>query len=103
VPLEELKCPECDAWKRPDIVWFGDALFHDVLGRVQRVLTACDLLVSVGTSAAVYPAAQMPLIAKQAGAKLVEINPEETPLSRFYDQVMRGPATQMLAELCRGV
>ena len=66
-------------------------------------LTDCDLLVSVGTSAVVYPAAQMPLVAKQAGATLVEINPEPTQLSGYYDHTMRGTATAMLAELCAGL
>ena len=67
--------------------------------KAMELLTRCDLLVSIGTSAVVYPAAEMPLIAKQAGATLVEINPEQTPISHAYDVHMRGPATQMLAQL----
>ena len=99
VPLSELHCPKCDGYKRPDIVWFGDALFADVVTAVQRELEKCDLLVSIGTSAVVYPAAEMPLIAKAAGATLVEINLEDTPLSEAFDHRLRGTATEMLAAM----
>jgi NAD-dependent deacetylase len=102
-PLEELRCPECGAWKRPDIVWFGDSLADEVLSWVDAALQSCDLLVSIGTSAVVYPAAQLPLVAKQAGATLVEVNPESTPLTPIFDQVMRGPATEMLGRMCEGL
>ena len=97
-PLESIRC-ECGAYKRPDIVWFGDGLSYEVIERANAALTRCDLLVSIGTSAVVYPAAEMPLIAKRAGAHLVEINPEETPISHAYDTHLRGPATEMLEQL----
>ena len=97
-PLEDVRC-SCGGYKRPDIVWFGDMLDYDNILAAKRALRECDLLVSIGTSAVVYPAAEMPLIAKQVGATLIEINPEETPLSAAYDHHMRGPATAMLAEL----
>lgn len=102
-PLLDLKCPDCGAYKRPDIVWFGDMLRMDVIQASQRALETCDLLVSIGTSAVVYPAAQLPLIAKQAGARLVEINPEPTPLSDAYEVLLRGPATEMLARITDGL
>lgn len=103
-PVRELRCPSCTkAYKRPHIVWFGDALDRAVLQKVTEVLRGCDLLVSIGTSAVVYPAADMPLIAKQAGATLVEINPEPTPLSDAYDVHLRSTATEALAQLCEGI
>ena len=98
VPLTDRHCV-CGAWWRPDIVWFGDALFPEVIEAVLETLLTCDLLVSIGTSAVVFPAAQMPLLAKKAGATLVEINPEPTPLSDHYDHCLRGTATEMLAAL----
>jgi len=98
-PIASTRC-DCGEYKRPDIVWFGDALFPDVLTAVEGELTSCDLLVSIGTSAVVYPAAQMPMIAKAAGATLVEINPEETPISEAFDLCLRGSASEMLAEIC---
>lgn len=67
------------------------------------MLQTCDLLVSIGTSAVVYPAADMPLIAKRAGATLVEVNPEPTPLSDAYDLHLRTTATEALAQLCEGL
>ncbi len=108
-PLRELRCPQCeeagraDVYKRPDIVWFGDSLANSNLVAVQEALTRCDLLISIGTSAVVYPAAQMPLIAKRGGALLVEVNPEETPLSDIYDVAIRGTATKALAAMCGGL
>ncbi|MCA9707662.1 MAG: NAD-dependent deacylase [Myxococcales bacterium] len=103
-PVRDLRCPECgDAYKRPAIVWFGDTLDPAVLGQVADALRACDLLVSIGTSAVVYPAADMPLVAKRAGATLVEINPEDTPLSGAYDVHLRTTATEGLAQLCEGL
>ena len=97
-PLKSIRC-ECGAYKRPDIVWFGDSLFPEVVQSVTDALSCCDLLVSVGTSAVVYPAAEMPMIAKRAGAVLLEINPEDTPLSRAYDYCLRGTASEMLKTL----
>ncbi len=101
-PIGSIRC-ECGEYKRPDIVWFGDSLFPSVITEVESELTHCDLLVSIGTSAVVYPAAQMPMIAKQAGATLVEINPEDTPLSDQFDVCLRGTATEMLEKICAGL
>ena len=99
VPLLELRCPSCAAYKRPNIVWFGDSLFEHVLAAVDAALNDCDLLIAIGTSAVVYPAAQLPLIAKRAGATLIEINPEETPLSHAYTHHFRMSADDALREL----
>lgn len=101
--VSNLHCPACKAYKRPDIVWFGDSLSPTVLGDVREALAACDLLVSIGTSAVVYPAADMPLIAMRAGARLVEINPEDTPMSAIYEVCMRTTATEALTTLCEGL
>ena len=98
-PLLELRCPGCGSYKRPNIVWFGDSLFASVLEAVDAALRSCDLLIAIGTSAVVYPAAQLPLIAKQAGATLIEINPEETPLSHAYTHHYRMSADDALREL----
>lgn len=94
-PLTELQ-HACGAYWRPDIVWFGDMLFSDVIKKTLDAIRNCDLLVSIGTSGVVYPAAEFPLHAKANGATLVEINPQATPMSGEYDICLRGPATQML-------
>ncbi len=90
-------------WWRPDIVWFGDTLREETVGKAIEAIRRCDLLVSIGTSAVVYPAAQMPLMARENGARLIEINPEETPVSAAYDTCVRAGATAALTALCAGL
>lgn len=103
VPREELRCPRCGQWWRPDIVWFGDYLDDAVVSAATEAIRGCELFVSIGTSAVVYPAAHLPEVAAGAGALCVEINPEETPASELYNVHMRGPATEMLARLALGL
>ncbi|MBX3260836.1 MAG: NAD-dependent deacylase [Labilithrix sp.] len=100
VPMTPRKC-RCGGYWRPDIVWFEDPLDHRVVQRAREALEACDLLVSVGTSAVVYPAAELPRVAVQRGAVTVEINLEDTPLSHLYQHRLRGKASEVLAELSR--
>lgn len=89
----------CGEHLRPDIVWFGDMLRLDTVREAIRRAQECDVFVSVGTSAVVFPAAEMPLYAKQRGARLIEVNPEETPLSEAYDVCLRTPASEALEAL----
>jgi NAD-dependent deacetylase len=100
-PLPEIppRCAECGALLRPDVVWFGESLPGDVLEAAFAVSAACDVMLVVGTSAVVQPAASLPLIAKQNGAALVEINPQPTPLSDYADLVLRQPAAHALPQL----
>jgi NAD-dependent deacetylase len=86
-------------WWRPDIVWFGDNLRHDVISTAIDAVSNCDLLISIGTSAVVYPAAGLPLKARANGATLIEINPETTPISHCFDICMRSTATLALEAL----
>lgn len=102
-PKAELRCARCGGYWRPDIVWFGDYLDASVIERAQQAMQGCDLLVSIGTSAVVYPAAALPEIARAAGALCVEVNPEETPASDLYEVHLRGRATEMLAALAEGI
>jgi len=98
-PMTPRQCDQCKGFWRPDIVWFEDQLDHRVVRRAREALEQADLLVSIGTSAVVYPAAELPRIAVQAGAKTVEINLEETPLSHLYEHRLRGKASEVLAQL----
>jgi NAD-dependent deacetylase len=61
----------------------------------------CDLCFVVGTSAVVYPAALIPEVARTAGAYVVEVNPERTPLSDLCDEVLTGQAAEILPLLCQ--
>ena len=101
VPMSPRRCG-CGATYRPDIVWFEDALDPRVVQRARDALASCDLLVSIGTSAVVYPAAELPRIAVASGAVTVEINLEDTALSHLYKHRLRGPASEILAALDGG-
>ena len=89
-------CLECGDRLRPDVVLFGEMLPPGAFEFAAARATACELCLVVGTSALVYPAAALPEIAKGAGAYLVEVNPERTPLSSLCDEVLTGKAGEVL-------
>jgi len=91
-------CP-CGALLRPDIVWFGEALDPRHAGAATRAAEACEVFLAIGTSALVYPAAGLPLVAGRAGAVVVEINVDDTPLTPHADIVLRGTAAGLLPAL----
>jgi len=97
-PLPETppRCPDCGALARPDVVWFGESLPGDALDAAFEVASRCQMMLVVGTSAVVHPAASLPLVALQNGAHLVEFNPQPTPISEVMDQVVRDPAAVAL-------
>ena len=103
--LENLKagdravCLDCEGLLRPDVVWFGEMLPTEVWDQSQQAAAECDLFLTIGTSAAVYPAAGLPLLAKECGAYVVEINPQATEISRLVDETLRGPSAVVLPEL----
>ena len=98
VPLASRRC-ECGAYWRPDIVWFGDSLSEVDMQAAENALVNADCLVSIGTSAAVYPAAALPRIAMETGAVSIEINLEDTPMTPYYQHAIRARATDALAQL----
>jgi len=100
VPLPEIppRCA-CGAMLRPDVVWFGEILPEDAMREATEAARRSEVFLSIGTSAVVYPAAALPEVAKRSGAYLVEINVEETPLSPLADEVILGPAAQVLPDL----
>jgi NAD-dependent deacetylase len=81
---------------RPDVVLFGEMLPERVWISASERAAHCDVCFVVGTSAIVYPAAGLPYAASEAGAFLVEVNPEPTPLSEACDVVLRGAAGEIL-------
>lgn len=97
------RCPACGGRLRPDVVWFGEALPMDAVGRALRALRTCDLVLCIGTSGLVEPAASFPLVAVERGAVLVEVNPAPTPLSHLADHVVRLGAAVALPLLVDGV
>jgi NAD-dependent deacetylase len=89
----------CGALLRPAVVWFGEALSPQVLAAAQAAAGGASVLVVAGTSALVWPAAGLAGVARAAGAYVVEVNPEETPLSDDADEVLRFPAGRALPVL----
>jgi len=89
----------CGALLRPDVVWFGEALPVESMQQATEAANGAAVFLSIGTSALVYPAAALPEIARWNGAYLVEINVEETPLSPLADEVVLGPAAEVLPDL----
>ncbi len=92
-------CEECGGLIRPAVVWFGEVLPADAVEEAERASSSCDVFLSIGTSAEVYPAAAMPLLAKREGAYLVEINPNPTAQSSIADCILRGPSGHVLPPL----
>ncbi len=95
VPLPELPptCPACGGLARPDVVWFGESLDPEILRQATVLAAEARIMLVIGTSALVYPAASLPRIAKENRARIVEINPQETPISNLADEIFREPAT----------
>jgi len=86
----------CGAYLRPDVVWFGEMLPTDALARAEEAAERCEVFLSIGTSAEVYPAAELPLRALSAGATVVEINPERTALTRHAHFALQGASGKVL-------
>lgn len=97
------RCRICDSLLRPDVVWFGEALPAKALEQAFAAARAAALFLTIGTSGLVQPAASLPLEAAQAGAILVEVNPEPTPLSSRMDYILPGPSGTILPALVRAV
>jgi NAD-dependent deacetylase len=95
------RCPECGSLLRVDVVWFGEMLPGAVLMAAERAAEECDVLLVVGTSAVVYPAAGMIGLARSAGARVIEVNLEETAASAAADVSLFGPSGRLLPELAR--
>lgn len=96
-------CPECGGVLRSDTVLFGEQLPKDALKIAAKVSSVADVMVVVGSSLVVYPAAQLPQIAQQRGASLVIIDRAETALDEMADVVIRGEAGEILTGLSQAV
>ncbi|MDZ4765968.1 MAG: NAD-dependent deacylase [Chloroflexota bacterium] len=96
-------CPHCGAPVRPDVVWFGEALSPANLQAAFDAADHADVMLIVGTSGVVNPAAQLPGVAKHAGAKVIEVNPERTPLTRLADVWLAGASGDILPRVMAGM
>lgn len=93
------RCPRCGGLLRPDVVWFGEMLPPAALEAAFEAVNLCDVFFSIGTSAMVHPASAMPLQALRNGAALIEINPDETPLTPHATFSLRGKSGEVLPKL----
>ena len=92
-------CPACGGNLRPGVVWFGEAIPENALLNSMHAASNCDLFFSIGTSSLVWPAAGLAESAQAAGAMIVEINPNATPLSELTNFCLVGPAGKILPAL----
>lgn len=98
------KCDQCKQWLRPDVVWFGEELNAQRMTLLRQAAMQCDVCLLIGTSGVVYPAAAIPELAKESGARLIEINTHPTLLTSQCDVVIRdqaGPALSLLDAMLR--
>jgi NAD-dependent deacetylase len=96
---EPPRCPRCGSWLRPDVVWFGEMLDPEILGEAERRCRDAEVVLVVGTSGLVYPAAGLPLQARRAGARVIIVNPHASEIDPVADLVVRGSAAAVLPAL----
>lgn len=103
VPLKELppKCNSCGAIGRPNIVWFGELIPMPLIDKALIAIEQCEVMLIVGTSGVVEPAASMGLVAKQTGKIVIEVNVEPTVNTNFYDLTIFGKSSEVLPLICR--
>ena len=93
------RCPVCGNLRRPGVVWFGESLPTAALEAAEHAARHCDLMLVIGTSGEVYPAAGLAFTAHQSGSRVVVINPESTPLDVVADLCLQAPAAECLPAL----
>jgi NAD-dependent deacetylase len=96
---EDPPCEVCGGILKSDTISFGQALVPEVIDRAMQVSEECDLLLAVGSTLSVYPAANCVPIAKSAGARVVIINAERTDMDGIADAVLNGPIGELLPAL----
>ena len=95
-PGEPPACADCGNLLRPGVVWFGEMLPEDAIDAAERAARECDVLLVVGTSGAVWPAAGLARVARRAGAKVVIVNPQASEIDGEAHWLLRGTAAEVL-------
>ena len=96
---EEPRCLECGGMLKPATVSFGQPMPIEAMMLAQKRASECDLLIAAGSSLVVYPAASLPLVARECGARLIIINRTPTPVDEFADFVIREEIGKALPDL----
>ena len=97
--LDLPRCPECDDLLRPAVVWFGEMLPAAALAAAEDAVSACDLMMVVGTSGVVQPVASFASWAQSNGAKIIEVDLDPTPISKLADLSLFGMSGEILPRL----
>lgn len=92
-------CPACGDRLRPDVVWFGEMLDPDVLDEAERLAALCDVMLVVGTSGIVFPAAALPEVTKRSGGRVIVVNPNPSDLDDIADLVVPETAAKALPQM----
>jgi NAD-dependent deacetylase len=92
-------CGHCGAPIRPGVVWFGEALPADAFEAAVAAAANCDVLITVGTSGVVFPAAEIPQVTARMGGTVIQVNPDPTPLDSVARINLRGAAAEVLPAL----
>ncbi len=95
------RCSKCDALMRPGVIWFGEQLPSNELQQIENYLDrgTCDVVIVAGTTATFGYIVDWALRASRGGGELIEVNPEETPLSQFATRLVREPAAIALPRI----
>ncbi len=96
-------CPHCGHWVRPDVVWFTEALPDEAIHRAQELSRQADVMLVVGTSGVVYPAAALPGMAKEHGAYVIDVNPVRDEISTIANLFLAGPSGEVLSQIVQAL
>jgi len=97
------RCGKCNAVLKPDVILFGETIPQQAAVQSYHLASRCKIILVVGTSAQVYPAAELPHVAKSNGAKIIEVNRMETNLTPMADLSLRGSSSEFLPALVEAV
>lgn len=103
VPGTPPHCPQCGNLLRPGVVWFGEALPDEAFAAAERAAEGCDLMLVVGTSGAVWPAAGLAGRARRAGAQVWILNPQPSEIDEVAHRLLPGTAATLLPALLDGL
>ena len=101
--LEPPCCQHCNGSVRPGVVWFGEVVPKVDWQRAEIAVRNCEVLISIGTSSLVWPAAQIPEDAAKKGATFIQINPDETSLEKIAHYNLHGKAGDILPRLVESI
>jgi len=93
------RCPSCGAPARPDVVWFGESLDPELISLAAETASRADVFFTVGTSSVIQPAASLSMLAKDAGALVIEVNPHATVFTEYADYSIRKGASEFFPAL----